>query len=84
MIISFVPHTRPDNTNEPIETILDNKNNEHSISPDSVVYNIHNDKKSNTNEIQNNERNIEFNSYNLLKMKISNECNIQISTNKKN
>ena len=82
MTISFVPHTRPDNTNEPIETILDNKNNEHSISPDSVVYNIHNDKKSNTNDTLNNTRKIKSKAKESLQMQ-KNECKYQKSTKKK-
>ena len=65
MTISFIPHTKSDNTNEPIEMILDNKNNEHSISPDSVVYNIYNDKKNNTDDTLNNTRKIKLKAYDL-------------------
>lgn len=83
MTISFVPHTRPDNTNEPIETILDNKHNEHSISPDSVVYNIHNDKKSNTNDTLNNPRKIKLKAYDLPQMKTPNQYKSSIPTKKK-
>ena len=83
MTISFVPHTRPDNTNEPIETILDNKDNEHSISPDSVVYNIHNDKKSNTNDTLNNTRKIKLKAYDLPQMKTPDEYKSSIPTKKK-
>jgi hypothetical protein len=83
MTISFVPHTRPDNTNEPIETILDNKDNEHSISPDSVVYNIHNDKNSNTNDTLNNTRNIKLKAYDLPQMKTPDEHKSSIPTKKK-
>ena len=45
MILSFVPQTTSKNTSEPLNTILENKNNEHFISLDSVGYNIHNNKK---------------------------------------
>ena len=83
MTISFIPHTKSDNTNEPIETILDNKNNEHSISPDSVVYNIYNDKRNNTDDTLNNTRKIKLKAYDLPQMKTPDEYKSSIPTKKK-
>ena len=75
MILSFVPQTTSKNTSEPLNTILENKNNEHFISLDSVGYNIHNNKKSksNTNDTLNNARKIKLKKYDSLQMKILNE-----------
>ena len=55
--------------------MLENKNNEHFISLDSVGYNIHNNKKSksNTNDTLNNARKIKLKKYDSLQMKILNE-----------
>ena len=85
MILSFVPQTTSKNTSEPLNTILENKNNEHFISLDSVGYNIHNNKKSksNTNDTLNNARKIKLKKYDSLQMKILNECTPSIPTKKK-
>lgn len=85
MILSFVPQTTSKNTSEPLNTILENKNNEHFISLDSVGYNIHNNKKSksNTNDTLNNARKIKLKKYDSLQMKILNECTPPIPTKKK-
>lgn len=85
MVLSFVPQTTSKNTSEPLNTILENKNNEHFISLDSVGYNIHNNKKSksNTNDTLNNARMIKLKKYDSLQMKILNECTPPIPTKKK-
>ena len=83
MTISFVPHTSFDNTNEPIEMMLGNKNNEHSISLDSVDYNIHNNKKSNTYDTLNHAKKKSPHTCDSLQMKTPNECNTPIPVKKK-
>lgn len=83
MTISFVPHTSFDNTNEPIEMMLGNKNNEHSISLDSVDYNIHNNKKSNTYDTLNHAKKKSPHTCDSLQMKTPNECNTPMPVKKK-
>ena len=83
MTLSFVPHTRSENTSKSQNTILDNKNNEHSIAPDSVAYNTHNNKKSNIDDTLNNTRKIKLKVYDLPQMITPNESKSLMPTKKK-
>ena len=82
MTLSFVQYQRSDNVIDQQNTTFENKNNDYLISSDSVVYDIHNNVKSATNDTLNNTRKIKSKANDSLQMQ-KNECKYQKSTKKK-
>ena len=83
MALSFVQYQRSDNVIDPQNTTFENRNNDYLISSDSVVYDIHNNVKSATNDTLNNTRKIKSKANDSLQMKKNNECKYQKPAKKK-
>ena len=69
MALSFVQYQRSDNVIDQQNTTFENRNNDYLISSDSVVYDIHNNVKSATNDTLNNTRKIKSKANDSLQMK---------------
>ena len=83
MTLSFVQYQRSDNVIDQQNTTFENRNNDYLISSDSVVYDIHNNVKSATNDTLNNTRKIKSKANDSLQMKKNNECKYQKTAKKK-
>ena len=83
MMLSFVQYQRSDNVIDQQNTTFENRNNDYLISSDSVVYDIHNNVKSATNDTLNNTRKIKSKANDSLQMKKNNECKYQKPAKKK-
>ena len=83
MALSFVQYQRSDNVIDQQNTTFENRNNDYLISSDSVVYDIHNNVKSATNDTLNNTRKIKSKANDSLQMKKNNECKYQKPAKKK-
>ena len=83
MTLSFVQYQRSDNVIDQQNTTFENRNNDYLISSDSVVYDIHNNVKSATNDTLNNTRKIKSKANDSLQMKKNNECKYQKPAKKK-
>lgn len=83
MTLSFVQYQRSDNVIDQQNTTFENRNNDYLISSDSVVYDIHNNVKSTTNDTLNNTRKIKSKANDSLQMKKNNECKYQKPAKKK-
>ena len=60
MLLSFAPHTKSENTCEFLKTILNNRNNDHPMSIDSVANDICNNMNYKVNDTLNNTINIKY------------------------
>ena len=76
-------YQRSDNVIDQQNTTFENRNNDYLISSDSVVYDIHNNVKSATNDTLNNTRKIKSKANDSLQMKKDNECKYQKPAKKK-
>ena len=83
MALSFVQYQRSDNVIDQQNTTFENRNNDYLISSDSVVYDIHKNVKSATNDTLNNTRKIKSKANDSLQMKKNNECKYQKPAKKK-
>lgn len=83
MALSFVQYQRSDNVIDQQNTTFEKRNNDYLISSDSVVYDIHNNVKSATNDTLNNTRKIKSKANDSLQMKKNNECKYQKPAKKK-
>lgn len=83
MTLSFVQYQRSDNVIDQQNTTFENRNNDYLISSDSVVYDIHNNVKSATNDTLNNTRKIKSKANDSQQMKKNNECKYQKPAKKK-
>ena len=83
MTLSFVQYQRSDNVIDQQNTTFENRNNDYLISSDSVVYDIHNNVKSVTNDTLNNTRKIKSKANDSLQMKKTMNANTKNLPRKK-
>lgn len=83
MALSFMQYQRSDNVIDQQNTTFENRNNDYLISSDSVVYDIHNNVKSATNDTLNNTRKIKSKANDSLQMKKTMNANTKNLPRKK-
>lgn len=83
MALSFMQYQRSDNVIDQQNTTFENRNNDYLISSDSVVYDIHNNVKSATNDTLNNTRKIKSKANDSLQIKKTMNANTKNLPRKK-